>query len=343
MALQVHGGAPPAPGFGLDRSQFYRIYKIDRMIAQGAYPNVPKLAAFFEVSRRTIERDLAYMRDMLNAPLIYDRKKGGYRYEHADFRLPAFTLTEGELVALFIGQKLLRQYSGTPFEKQIGQAFAKICCLLPEKVSVDLSFFDQAFSFGLAPPRGDELAVLKTYQALAGAMQACRSIRMVYYTASRGVSGTRLVDPYHLHYRDGAWYLVGYCHLRREIRMFAVDRIRELEVTGRTFTPDPAFDIGDYLKESLVLERGGELEEVVVRFDPFQARYIRERVWHPSQETEEAPDGSLILRFKVRGLGEVQRWVLSFGCRAEVLAPPALRQAVQEEARRLANLYDGAD
>jgi predicted DNA-binding transcriptional regulator YafY len=121
--------------------------------------------------------------------------------------------------------------------------------------------------------------------------------------------------------------------------MFALDRITNLRLTDERFTPDPDFDINVYLGDSLALERGGELEEVRVRFDSFQARYIRERQWHPSQEVEEHPDGSLTLTLRVRGLGEVKRWVMSFGSRAEVLAPEYLRKQMEAEVLGLAGTY----
>lgn len=121
--------------------------------------------------------------------------------------------------------------------------------------------------------------------------------------------------------------------------MFALDRITDLRLTDERFTPDPDFDINIYLGDSLALERGGELEEVRIRFDPFQARYIRERQWHPSQEIEEHPDSSLTLTLRVRGLGEVKRWVMSFGSRAEVLAPDRLRLEVLAEVERMGEMH----
>jgi len=199
---------------------------IDYYVRNGHYPNVPWLAEKLEVSPRTVERDIACMRDLMSAPLVYDRAKKGYRYENENFRLPAFTLAEGELVALFLGQKVLSQCRGTPFEEAIRRAFHKICHVLPEKITVDLGFIDKTISFGADPPRGDETALLETYHLLTKAMQERRSVHITYYTASRDECAARLVDPYHLHFRDGAWYRSGYCPWRREVRIFAVDLIR---------------------------------------------------------------------------------------------------------------------
>lgn len=100
------------------------------------------------------------------------------------------------------------------------------------------------------------------------------------------------------------------------------------------------FSLEDYLQNSLGIERGPQVYEVIIRFHRDQARWIKERQWHPGQVMEELPDGSLVLKMPLSGLQEVKRWVLSFGSRAEVLAPPELRREVAREAKELAALYD---
>lgn len=93
------------------------------------------------------------------------------------------------------------------------------------------------------------------------------------------------------------------------------------------------------MSQAFIAERGEEPLGVAIKFDSYQARYIRERRWHPTQEIEELPDGGLILRFCVGGLDEVKRWVMGYGSHAEVLAPESLRQAVKEELKQMATLY----
>jgi len=332
-------GKDPKKAFGnRNRSALGRIYHIDALVRVRTFPSVARLVEEFETSRRTIERDLEYLRDQLNAPLKYDRTRGGYYYAR-DFQLPPFTLSEGEVLALFLGSKLLSQYRGTPFEKLITDAFEKICLAMPETVSLDFSLVNQTISFAVERPRGDEQHLLHLQELLGRALRERCTVDLDYYSASRDADTSRRVDPYHLRHHQGAWYLIGHCHFRNEVRMFALDRITNLRVTDAHFTPDPAFDINAYLGDSLALERGGELEEVRIRFDSFQARYIRERQWHPSQEIEEHPDGSLTLILRVRGLGEVKRWVMSFGSRAEVLAPARLHEDVAAEVKRMGEVY----
>ncbi|MBC7323875.1 MAG: WYL domain-containing protein [Moorella sp. (in: Bacteria)] len=87
------------------------------------------------------------------------------------------------------------------------------------------------------------------------------------------------------------------------------------------------------------IERGPQVYEVIIRFHRDQARWIKERHWHPGQVIGELPDGRLVLKMHLSGLQEVKRWVLGFGGRAKVLAPPELRREVAREAKEMAELY----
>ncbi|MGI6129373.1 MAG: helix-turn-helix transcriptional regulator [bacterium] len=324
---------------GMERHSFYRIHRIDQLIRQSIYPNVPKLSKWLEVSTRTIERDIEFMRDSLGAPVKYDRKRRGYYYTRLDFSLPKARLTAGEMVTLYLGQKLLAQYRGTPFESSIVHAFAKIKTFLPEEVDMDFADLDEFLSFNVKPLRGEEQQVARMFQGVASALRDQKTISITYYTASRDTKSTRLVDPYHLRCHEGAWYLIAYCHQRKEVRIFALDRIRHLKPTRSRFRIQSDFSLDKYLGHSLGIERGLEPYEVVIRFDAEVTRWVKERIWHPSQETILQEDGSLLLKAVLSGLGEVKRWVLGFGAHAEVLAPPKLRQEIAQEAAALIAQY----
>lgn len=322
-----------------NRPRIHRIFYIHQQVKSGRYPNGPRLAASLEVSIRTIQRDISYLRDLMLAPLEYDRRKNGFYYT-GPFEMPSLTLTEGEQVALFLGQKLLSQCAGTPLEGPIRSAFEKVCLYLPQGVSVDLSLLEQIFSFDVQPLRGDEQQLAQIYHLLAQAIEKGHVVEMLYYTVSRDDRTRRKVDPYHLRYYGGAWYLIAYCHLRQEVRIFALDRIREAALLEDTFKIDPKFDLESYLGSSIGIERGGTVEEVIVLFDSYQARWIQERKWHETQEVEIKPDGSLILRLKLSGLNEVKRWLLSFGAHAQILAPASLREEIYREARAMMSIYE---
>lgn len=320
------------------RPALRRFAAIDRSIRAGDYPNARGIARELEVSHRTIKRDIEFLRDSLGAPLGFCRRHNGYFYTCDTWQLPYFQLTEGEMLALFVTERALREYHGTPYEADLRRAFEKIAVSLPEEITVDLSALDQTHSFRHSTVT---LQDLETFQRLVSAVLRRRRIRVTYWTASRDEETEREIDPYHLANIDGEWFLIGYCHLREEIRMFAPTRIRRLEETGDGFTRPADFNIAAYLDGSfrVVRESNAHSHHVRLRFNRAAAKWVREKVWHPSQQMKDTPHG-LELSLHVSSLIEVRRWVLSFGADCEVLAPRELRDSIQQEAQTLTNLYN---
>lgn len=153
---------------------------------------------------------------------------------------------------------------------------------------------------------------------------------------SRDEITDRRVDPYHLTLHGGGFYLVGYCHLRQAIRIFAVERIRECETWRARFDMPEAFDLEKYLEGAWGLIRG-DIVTVKVAFTRSLARYIRDRLWRPTQKFRELDGGRLEMTLQVADTLEVRRWILGFGIEAEVVAPAALREALRREAEALAS------
>jgi len=316
---------------------FWRLCEIHRLVSAGTYPNCNTLAKYFEVHRRTIERDIDRLRDFFGAPIEYDPSRRGYYYTE-EFSLPPMRLKEGEAMALFLGQRLLMQCRGTPFEAFIRQAMAKIRMSLPHEVEVNLESAVNAVSFHIDPFRGDEMEVAYTYRLLISAIQQQRSVEADYYSASSDVTMRRRIDPYHLRFSDGAWYCIGFCHMRNEVRTFALDRMTKVSMTQDRFDYPKDFSLEQYLASSWVLERG-EPARVVIEFDAEGAKYVRGRKWHSTQRLEELEGGSLRLSFLVGGLGEVMRWVMGFGEHAEIIEPEHLRGEVMEELEKALERY----
>jgi len=163
-----------------------------------------------------------------------------------------------------------------------------------------------------------------------------RRLDMRYYSMSRDEENRRQVDPYHLTVFDGGFYLVGYCHWRKAERIFAVERIRELKMLALRFTVRPGFNAEEYLRHSWGIIKG-EIVPVKVIFSRGVARYIRDRLWHPSQKLRELSDGRLELTLRVADTLEVRRWILGHGPDAEVMQPASLRHALQQQAAAVAS------
>jgi len=300
---------------------------LDERLRGGAFPTAAQAVERFEISRRTFYRDIEYMRLMLGAPIAYDRGRRGYHYTDKTFNLAAVTLSEGELLALLVAEHIVKQYEGTPFGPSLAHAIEKIAGSLNEPVTVDLSGRDAPMLFDLGPIRPPNVEVFNT---VAASLRDRRALRIRYYTQSRGVETERLVEPYHIHNHKGDWYLVAYCHRRKQVRSFLMSRIRQANPTDRRYHIPESFDIGAYIHQGFGIEKGGPRLNVGIWFDAHEAPWIRERRWHPTQRIEEHGDGSLILHITAKGLTELARWVLSYGEHAVVLKPKLLRRRVEQ-------------
>ena len=318
------------------RQQLERIFEIDRSIRAGEYPNASRLADVLEASKRVIYNDRVFMIDRLGAPIAYNQEKGGWYYSNETWTLPNIMITEGELLALFLSLEVARRYLGTSLEGSLRSAVDKISRSVKGPVSVDLDALKAHYTFA-SPALSDvrEQILLELHRAI----RENHRLWMRYYTASRDEHTDRTVSPYHLYHAQGEWYLIAFDDFRQEVRNFAVGRIEDWSILPDTFERDAGFSIQEHMGSAFQTERGSEVVEVAIRFDPHQARYIRERRWHETQRIEEQPDGGLILRFQSSGLGEVKRWVMQYGGNAEVLEPQGLREAIAEEVRRASSIY----
>src|SRR3989338_2374524 len=325
----------------MDRHILFRIYDIDRMLKRKEYPNCTKLKEYFlehhglTLSIRTIMRDIDTMRLDLGAPIQYDREKNGYYYENESFSLPAVRLTEGELISIFLAEEILKKYKNTPFEATIKRAFEKVELLLPQSVSIDFNEIGQAYSFDIRQTRPLDKQSAKVFDTLAKAIGDKMSVEINYYAISRNATQKRVIDPYHLRHTQGAWYLVGYCHLRKEVRTFAVNQIRSIKTLKEPFTVRADFSPEKFFEHSWGISEGGPLTKVVVKIDKEIARWFEDRKLHSSQQTKKNKDGSLTLTFRVAGTNEIKRWILSQGRYAKVVEPKELEQEIRREVMEI--------
>jgi len=300
---------------------------LDEQLRRDALPTAAKAVDRFEISRRTFYRDVDYMRVMLGAPIKYDRSRGGYVYTDKTFSLASVTLTEGELVALLVAEHVLKQYEGTPFSASLAQAIDKISRSLKDPVTVDLSGRGSPLLFDLGPIRPPDVQI---FNLVSAALRHRVSLRIRYYTQSRRVESERVVEPYHLYNYRGDWFLIAFCHKRKQVRDFLLSRIREARPTGVHYGIPRDFDGDSYVHRSFGVEKSGPLLSASVWFDASEAPWVRERRWHPSQRIKEHEDGSLTIHLKAAGLTDLTRWVLSYGEHALVLKPEKLRRRVVE-------------
>ena len=141
---------------------------------------------------------------------------------------------------------------------------------------------------------------------------------------------TRDLDPYRVWYRSGGLYVVGLDHKSGEVRTFAVDRIRRLEISDDRFEVPESFDFDSYIGSSFGVI-ADQAVRVRIRFEPRWATYVEERNWHESQVFKKGPGEKIELSMDVGSTPDLRSWILSFGSGAEVLEPEGLRAEVARE------------
>lgn len=312
-----------------------RVFWIDQQIRASRYPNNNAIAAHFECKTpKTAQRTIDFMRDRLRLPIEYNAEHRGWYYTEPVYALPAIELTEGDLVAILLAEKLSRQYRGTAIGHHVEQAFGKVLSAMTNTVSLDLGALSEAHSFEAAATTELDHAL---FSRLGRAAIQRRRVEMSYFTAARGELTTRRADPLHLRNSLGEWYLIAWDHLRGAPRDFLVSRIRELTVTDERFDWPVGFDLEEYLNQGFGMIRGKEPISVEIIFDE---RWMRERSkFHPTEEREELADRRLRVRMQVTALDGVKRFVMQYGAHATVIEPKELRQSIQKEIEAMNQLY----
>lgn len=301
------------------------------------YPNCRQIADELEVSSKTIQRDIDFMRDRLGLPIDYDARHVGYYYTEEVASFPSIEVSEGEVAALFVAQKALAQYHGTPFERPLRSAFRKIADSLKERVSFSWSDLEDAISFHSA---GASVADLELFETVSQAV--LRSVELDFeYRKLKGKDyEPRRVRPLHIACLENQWYVFTEDMERKDLRTFALPRMRSVCLTDRKFRRPKDFSISKVLSGSFGVFEGGKKHRIKLKFDAFAARLVSERTWHESQVFRENKKGSATLELELGSLEEIERWVLSWGSHVRVLAPPALIERLRREATAIVSYYE---
>ncbi len=305
----------------------------------GRFPNCRKMAAELEVSTKTIQRDIDFMRDQLNLPIQYDRLRFGFFFAEPVTSFPAMEVTAGELVALFVAQKALEQFRGAAFEKQLAAAFRKLTENLHDKISFPWSELDESISFHKI---GTTEADVEGFEEISRAVLQTRELAFDYRKLEAKRFERRKVQPYHLGSIENQWYVIGYDVGRRQLRTFALTRIRQPRMTKTRFERPADFSIEKHLGGAFRAFAGGPNRFTIrIEFEPVAGELIAERHWHSSQKLTPLEGGRVELSMELCSLREVERWILSWGARARVLEPPELIERLRKTTAAMAEKYAG--
>lgn len=282
---------------------------------------------------RTVRRDLETLE--LHFPVFSMRERGRTRWKLVEGcrSVSQLGVSQAELMALVFSRDLLKPLDGTAVKESLDSLFNKATAALSSEAKSYVHKLRGYFSIGIGPHRTYR-QYRETIENLTHAIAQSQTIAIRYFSASRNRTSRRLVDPYRLWYAAGALYLIAHCHTRKDVRMFAVERIRALTSTGRPCQMPLGFDIEAYVGDALVVMRGKPIDVELV-FDRATSPWVKDREWHPSQEFSPLKNGGLKMTLCVADTSELVSWILSLGAGVRVVAPAQLRDKVRAEAKKI--------
>jgi predicted DNA-binding transcriptional regulator YafY len=291
------------------------------------------LADELGVSARTLHRYIE-MLDEMGIPVYSERgPHGGFSLVRG-YKMPPLIFTPEEAVAVYLGTGLVDEMWGQLYREAAQGALAKLDNVLPDEQRHEVNWARRTL-LATHLHRADTSPLMPILEKLRRATRERRRTHMVYRARSRLEPLRRDVDPYALVHRWGWWYVVGYCHLREDVRSFRVDRIVDLMLLEEPFNIPADFDAREYLASEPHLQPRLEMR---LRFVPEGISLVMDdrALW---DSIEEQPDGSIIATVKLPNLEMAVRMVLYYGDYAEVMAPDELRELVAEQAQALIELY----
>lgn len=317
-----------------------RIYGIHKLIRSGRKPSMAALLKKFEVSPATLKRDIEYMRNRLGAPILYDSQANGYYYEarpgEPAYELPGLWLDSGEVHALLLMNDLLAQLqSGILREtlKPLEERLKKLMGSIPGPAK------DLRKRVVLLPSRARRISD-EHFQAVATATLQRRRLRLKYFARARAERRERDVSPQRLIHYGSNWYLHGWCHLRNDLRSFALDSIETARILDEpAHEPDPSL-VQSHIGAGYGIFSGPTRGVAILDFNAESARWVRREIWHPDQQIDEIEGGGVRLKVPMTHPQELYMDILRHGANVEVVAPAQLRLSVGRAHRDAAILHE---
>jgi predicted DNA-binding transcriptional regulator YafY len=315
-----------------------RFYKIDQLLKDRKTVSFAALAEALGVSAATLKRDLEYMRERFNAPIEYQRAANGYRFGDPRpgprYELPGLWFSADEAYALLSMHTLLAELQPGLLEPHLAPLQARLRAILGgEPAWKDIEKRIRVFQ----PER--RTAPAEHFGIVASAVLKRFRLWIRHYNRKDDRETEREISPQRLvHYRDN-WYLDAYCHLRQDLRSFAVDAIRSAEIQETPAKEVRDAELDEYLGSGYGIFAGRKVELATLKFTPEAARWVSAQNWHPKQRSRVEKDGSYVLELPYAEDRELVMEILKFGADVEVLGPAALRKRVRDALREAAKRY----
>lgn len=316
-------------------SDLERLHRIKYMIQARKCVPIQDFLDELEISKATFKRDLEYLRDRMNASIVFDRTEGGYRFDKPNtgerVELPGLWFSEKEATALVLMQHLLDNLDqGGLISAHIDPLVEIIDGILGQSEVSAKELRKRIKVFGMSARKNS----LENFEEVGNALLKRQRLQLEYYSKGKDETTNREVSPQRLiFYRDN-WYLDGYCHLRKGLRSFALDGIKRAELINKKADEVAERELQENFAESYGIFSGKATQRAKLRFTPERARWVSGETWHGQQAATYDKDGYYILEFDYNQDPELIMEILKHGCSVEVLAPPVLKKRVLDELKK---------
>ena len=322
----------------MDRTE--RFYKIDQLLNDRRSVPMNTLIEELGISRATVKRDIEYMRDRLNAPVVWDRSLRGYCFDKSipgadKYSLPGLWFNDQEIFALLTMYQMLSNLGNGLITPHIRPLLARLNALLgsQDDSADEIRQRIRILHMAARTERPEH------FEAVASATIRRRRLKIAYHARSSDEVTERELSPQRLvHYRDN-WYLDAWCHLRQGLRSFSLDAIRSAGILDRKAKPVAEKTLNEVLVSGYGIFSGKADKQARLRFTPRQARWVASEQWHPEQVSRFDKDGSYLLEFPYSNDGELIMDILRYGADVEVEAPARLRRKVKRRLEEAAARY----
>lgn len=318
-------------------SEIDRLYRYKSLLSSRRAMARSDILHELEISPATFKRDLAKLRDRLNAPIVFDRDLGGYRLETPEntTELPGFWFSQDEILALMTIQSMIEQLE----PGLLGPKLKPLRQRLDQMLSSEGLDPQQLTQRVRAVSAGQRRLPVAAFESLTKATFERKQVKVRHHNRLSGESLERVLSPQQLiHYRDN-WYVDAWCHLRKGVRSFSVDAIESAEILD---TPAKEVDLQamrQQLDGGYGIFAGAPKDWAELLFSPARSGWVRHEVWHPQQQGQLHADGRYTLRIPYADERELIGDILRFGAEVQVMGPPSLRQRITTELQRLQSLY----